>query len=137
MGRAAFLRGAFYARLRSEHHVFRLTALSILLVLGVGPHTALLCKAWCDQQASPATACHHQAPTSAPSVAGDACGNVPSSAVFIREDVRQGGSAPDSIPNILAPRYAHVASTANAGRHYEARRGESLHRPPASAPLRI
>jgi len=40
--------------------VLRVTVLSIVLALATGPSFSVLCRAWCDQAAAPASGCHHQ-----------------------------------------------------------------------------
>ena len=34
--------------------------LSIVLAFATGPSLSVLCRAWCDQAAAPASGCHHQ-----------------------------------------------------------------------------
>jgi hypothetical protein len=52
-------------------NVFRAAILSIVLTLGAGPNTALLCKAWCHTGEGTGNVCEYQMQTASPMVTTD------------------------------------------------------------------
>lgn len=135
---AAFRMASFLPPRRSEHPVFRASVLSIVLALAVVPNAALVCRTWCDQKAAAASRCHHEAPTTSLSVAGDdLCDDVLNSAVFVREDVRRGVSSPDADHAIPVPRYQLAHSTTDASPRLAPGHQGSLDTRPLSTALRI
>ena len=139
---------------RTEHHVLRTVALSIVLTLAVGPEAALLCRAWCHPQVASASVCNHGLAASGANAshhgepaASSASGNVEGSAApsvvwdatcpycdkgglvavpFLREDGRRSVSALDSLQTILVPRYQFVPSTTHSRPQQEPGREWSL-----------
>ena len=92
--------------------MFRATVLSIVLMVGMGQDTMLLCKVWCDPAEAARTGCHQKDASTSPSVTGsDNCGPVAlSSAVLVREDVRRGMSDQGARHAVVIPRYQGPAS---------------------------
>lgn len=131
--------GGLFADWWTEHHVFRVSALWIVLTLAVGPNAALLCRAWCHRQAVTPSGCHHQMEASSPRVAADDCcaTMVLSVATFSREDVQRGVSAPDAGHSALVPRYQLAQSTTNGRPGLEPGREWSLDHRPRAVALRI
>jgi len=131
---ASFLRS--YA---TEHHVFRAAVLSILLTLAVGPDAKQLCMAWCDAQAAAASGCHHEAPATPLSVAGDDCCDDGMLGVgeFLLQDVRRGVPSPDEGHAIPGPRYQVGWSTIVARPGHEPGREWSLEQRSLPTVLRI
>ena len=125
----------------TEHRVFRAAVLSIVLTLAVGPNASLLCRTWCgDQQAAAASGCHHEAPATSPSVAGEDCCDsaVLGIAALLLKDERLSVSSPDGGHAILVLRYQQLAlSPTDARRGDEPGRAWSLERRPLPTVLRI
>ena len=76
--------------------MLRVTVLSIVLALATGPSFSVLCRAWCDQAAAPASGCHHQDDTAfARIVAGHTCPEQALSQAVMQENLQRRIS-PDS-----------------------------------------
>ena len=99
--------GAVLAPRYREFHVFRATVLLIVLMVGLGQDTLLLCKVWCDPVEAARAGCHQEDASTSPSVTGsDHCGSEAlSSAVLAREDVRRGMSDQGARHAVVIPRY--------------------------------
>jgi len=73
--------------------VYRISVVSVVLMLAVGQNAVLLCGGWCFPRQA-ASACQHQDPvTSARLSADDDCGETLGIAMAVRDDSRR--SAPD------------------------------------------
>jgi len=123
----------------SEHSVFRVAVLSVVLTLAVGPNASLLCRTRCDQKAAAASGCHHEELTGSAIVAGDdGCDHVVLGvAVFLREDARRGVSAADAAHAIVVPRYQVAYSTIDGHPGHEPGREWSLEKRPLPTALRL
>ena len=93
-GLAASLDGAALAPRYRELDVFRATVLLIVLMVGMGQDTVLLCKAWCDPVEAARAGCHQEDASTSPGVTGsDNCApGALSHTVLVREDVPRGMS---------------------------------------------
>jgi hypothetical protein len=76
--------------------VFKFVALSIALIVGVGPGAALLCRAWCDAQLASMTGCHDAGPGDELRVTTThACDDVAlATSAFVLDDARRGVAPP-------------------------------------------
>jgi len=99
--------GAVLAPRYREFHVFRATVLLIVLMVGLGQDTLLLCKVWCDPVEAARAGCHQEDASTSPGVTGrDNCGSEAlSGAVLAREDVRRGISDQGARHAVVIPRY--------------------------------
>jgi hypothetical protein len=131
--------GALLATGRSEHHMFRATALSIVLTLTVGPNASLLCRAWCDSNAGAWNECQHERSSATTRIAvDDDCDNaVFGVAAVLREDVRRDVPPPDSNRAIPVLRFQLVQTTIDARQGREPWRDWSLQERPLLTALRI
>jgi hypothetical protein len=133
---------SFLLSYKTEHHVFRAVAFSVVMILAIGPNAALLCTARCHPQAAATSACHHEKPSAASSVMGvhpcDDCNSASLSAVqFLREDVQRSVSALDADHAILVRRYQLARSTSAADPGQETGRTWWLEKRPLPTALRI
>ena len=119
--------------------MFQAAVLSIVLTLAVGQNVALLCKTWCDAHAAASSECHHENPSTTPSVAGDEhCDNVMvAAAAVLREDVQCGVSSSDAKQAIPIPRYQLAQLTIDARSGLDSWREWLLEKRPVSTALRI
>lgn len=119
--------------------MFRAALVSIVFSLAVGQNVALLCRPWCDAQATAASECHHKNSSATPSVAGDEdCGKgVVAATAVLREDVRRDVSSQDTNQAIPVPRYQLAQLTIDARRGQEGWREWPLDTRPLSTALRI
>lgn len=109
-----------------------------MLALAVGPNASLVCRAWCDLTAVAESACHHDAPGTAPIMAGDdGCEDEVLSAAFLREDVRRDGSSPNGDHGVPVHRSHLTRSVSGANPGHESRREWSLERVPLPIALRL
>ena len=131
--------GPFLAIQLREQRVFRAIVLSIVLSVVVGPSVSLLCRTWCHQETAAASGCHHENPSTTPSVAGDeSCNNVVlGAAAVLREDVRRGVSSPEANQAIPVPRYQFAPSTIDACLGFGSGRDWPLKNRPLVTALRI
>ena len=76
----------------AETHVLRATVLSIVVTLGLGPNTAVLCTVWCHPAHSRTFSCPHQNAVTSPRATGeDSCPAVSAlTTAFVRDETRQG-----------------------------------------------
>ena len=99
--------------------MFRVTVVSIVLTLVVGPNAGVLCKAWCDPAEAAATQCHHERGSLSATLSGtDDCGReIPDSAVVVNDDARRGAPSSDALRAVMAPQHhrAIPSSEAHAG----------------------
>ena len=113
--------------------MFRTAVISIVLSLGAGPSTALLCKAWCDPHEAAVAGCHHAGAAGSPSLrGGDRCDEaVIGVAALLRDDGRRGVPAPDAGPVALidCPQSIPFAGWGPPGHD------PWQHRPPDTRPL--
>lgn len=116
----------------------RVTALSIVLTLAVGPNTALLCKQWCDPQAA-ATVCHLDGPAASESIGGEAdCDTVVlGPAAILQENAKPEASSSEWEHAIPVLRYHPIPPTADAGPHREPGRKGPFDARPLPTALRI
>jgi hypothetical protein len=119
--------------------VFKAAVLSIMLTLAAGPSASLLCRAWCDSQATAAGGCHHEAHATSPSVAGDDnCDDtMVSGDAFLREDAPRGVSTPDADQAVLVVRFQLPRSPSAVRPGQKPWREWSLEQRPLSTTLRI
>ena len=119
--------------------MFRAALVSIVFSLALGQNVALLCRSWCDAQATAASECHHKNSSTMPRVAGDEdCGKLAVAATAVlREDVRRDVSSQDTNQAIPAPRYQLARLTIDARPGQEPWCAWSLEKRPLSTALRI
>ena len=119
--------------------MFRVTLLSVVLTLLVGPHATLLCKAWCDPADAARAGCHHDGATRSPRVSGsDNCGIVVlSNAILVRDDAGRGLSDPNAPHAVVGPRDRFPASANEIRFGREPGREWSLPQRPVVTALRI
>jgi hypothetical protein len=128
---------SFLLPYRSEHPVLRVTLISIVLTLAVGPNATLLCRTWCDRPAAALGACHRDQAT-APIISGDdSCDTVVISATLLREGERRGVPSPDGDHAIPVFRSDVARSATDARLGHEPGREWSLDRRPLPTILRI
>jgi hypothetical protein len=112
--------------------MFRVSVLSIVLTLAMGPDAALLCEFWCVPTADVTEACDHDgAGTARIAAAGDCCTDmVVGTAVPRFQAVRPEASFPDGADAIPVLRDQPDRSLTSIRRGYELGRARSLdHRP--------
>ena len=99
--------GAALAPQYREFYVFRATILLIVLMVGLGQDTLLLCKVWCDPAEAARAGCHQKDASTFPNVTGsDNCGpEALRSAILAREDVRRGMSDESARHAVVIPRH--------------------------------
>jgi hypothetical protein len=85
-----------FAALRAEAGVFKAVALSVALIVGVGPGAALLCRALCDQRLAAATGCHDpgHGDDRRVTTSGECDDLALVSSPFLLEDARRGVAPP-------------------------------------------
>jgi hypothetical protein len=123
----------------TEHHVFRVAVVSIVLILAVGQNAGLLCNVLCHPREVSTAECHHHEDGTAPSSVtnDDTCTVVVGVAAFVREDVRRAVSAPDMQHAIAIPRYQFSPSTTETRVGIDSAREWSLEKRPLETSLRI
>lgn len=130
---ACFLRAR-----RSEHHVFRSAILSLILTLALGPTSALLCHAWCDSHQATASECHHKAPATHPTAAGqDTCNTAVLSAAFLPENTQDGAFSPYDGHPVPVLQYQLTSPTTQAHPGDDTTRAWSCDGRPLSIALRL
>ena len=135
---AAFGLALFLLPYRNEHPVLRVTLLSIVLILAVGPNATLLCRTWCDRQAAASGGCHPEDQATSSIMGGDdSCDTVVVSAPLLREGERRGVPSPDGDHAIPVLRYEVARSAADARLGHERGREWSLDKRPLATILRI
>ena len=119
--------------------MFRAALVSIVFSLALGQNVTLLCRSWCDAQATAASECHHKNSSTTLSVAGDEdCGKLAVAATAVlREDVRRDVSSQDTNQAIPVPRYQLARLTIDARPGQEPWCAWSLEKRPLSTALRI
>ena len=87
--------------------MFRATILLIVLMVGLGQDTLLLCKVWCDPVEAARAGCHQEDASTSPVVTGsENCGpEALRSAVLAREDLRRSMSDQGARHAVVIPRY--------------------------------
>lgn len=119
--------------------MFRAVALSIALIVGVGPGAALLCRAWCDPLLAAASGCHHPGAGDESRVAStDACDDLAITASpFLQEDARRSEAPPPSDHGLVTARHDFIPRSFQLLPPARAESGHPLQGPPLSLNLRI
>lgn len=86
--------------------MFRLSVLSIVLSLALGQNVALLCRTWCDAEATAGECSHENSFATRTVASSDDCDNgVLVVSAVLSEDGRIGASSPAASQAIPVPRY--------------------------------
>lgn len=114
--------------------MFKAVALSIALIVGIGPGAALLCRAWCDQHLAAVTGCHDPGRGDDLRVTtADECDDLALVAASLVQEDSHRKAAPPASHALTGRAFAFVASPFD---RLPPLRAESMH-PPQGAPLSL
>lgn len=114
----------------------RVAALSIVMAMAIGPSTALVCRTWCEPQATTAGDCHHDSGPSPRVTRSDGCLTVVVSATIVRENLRRTGTTSVAQNLIVGLRYQLAPATTSHQPHRDATHLRSFN-PPLVTVLRL
>ncbi|MCC7178758.1 MAG: hypothetical protein IT177_10240 [Acidobacteria bacterium] len=114
--------------------MFKAVALSVALIVGIGPGATLLCRAWCDQHLAAVTGCHGPGGGDDLRVTtADQCDDgALAMPLLVQEDARRK-AAPPASQALTSRAFAFVASPFDL---LPPLRAESM-RPPQAPPLSL
>jgi hypothetical protein len=114
----------------------RLSALSIVLALAIGPDAAAICGLWCTDQVT-TQSCDHGTPDSPRIAAGDCCDDVAQAVAVVQAAVRFDASSSNGAPALSPVRNPLVDSARLARPHHVSGFRPSTDARPQTTVLRI
>lgn len=118
--------------------MLKAVALSIALIVGMGPAGGLLCRSWCNQHLAAAAGCHDPGPADELRVtATHACDDVVlATSTFVLDDARRGVGPPAGHA-LAGTEYGFIIRSFDLLPPHGAVSGHPVQGPPLSINLRI